>query len=173
MSKYSSIFLLSNAEYEEIGDCLRLRKYGSWLAEESWTREEQGQKRAQFTLRAIALAKKIASEKGIDEEEAFAMLQSGDEGQSMLQDYSEEAVALMASLPSPREQFGELITLFFRNRGEVLQGKKWAATDDWSMEDTQMLPKVLLDEVEAFMASEDKNTDDENVEDLEEEAKND
>ena len=171
MSKYSNIFLLSNAEYEEIGNCLRLRKYGSWLAEEAWTREEQGQKRAQFTLRAIALAKKIAQEKGIDEEEAFALLQNGGDGQSVLQEYSEEAISLMASLPSPREQFGELITIFFKNRGEVLQGKKWTATDDWSMEDTKMLPKELLDLTEAFMAAEDKGIE-EAAEQEEEEAKN-
>jgi hypothetical protein len=171
MSKYSNIFLLSNAEYEEIGNCLRLRKYGSWLAEEAWTREEQGQKRAQFTLRAIALAKKIAQEKGIDEEEAFALLQNGGDGQSVLQEYSEEAISLMASLPSPREQFGELITIFFKNRGEVLQGKKWTATDDWSMEDTKMLPKELLDLTEAFMAAEDKGVE-EAAEQEEEEAKN-
>jgi len=171
MSKYSNIFLLSNAEYQEIGDCLRLRKYGSWLAEEAWTREEQGQKRAQFTLRAIALAKKIAQEKGIDEEEAFALLQNGGDGQSVLQEYSEEAISLMASLPSPREQFGELITIFFKNRGEVLQGKKWAATDDWSMEDTKMLPKELLQQVEAFMAAEDRGVE-EATEEEAEEAKN-
>ena len=171
MSKYSNIFLLSNAEYEEIGNCLRLRKYGSWLAEEAWTREEQGQKRAQFTLRAIALAKKIAQEKGIDEEEAFTLLQNGGDGQSVLQEYSEEAISLMASLPSPREQFGELITIFFKNRGEVLQGKKWTATDDWSMEDTKMLPKELLDLTEAFMAAEDKGVE-EAAEQEEEEAKN-
>ena len=171
MSKYSNIFLLSNAEYEEIGDCLRLRKYGSWLAEEAWTREEQGQKRAQFTLRAISLAKKIAQEKSIDEEEAFALLQNSGDGQSILQEYSEEAISLMASLPSPREQFGELITIFFKNRGEVLQGKKWTPTDDWSMEDTKMLPKELLDQAEAFMAVEDKSVEDVAAEE-EEEAKN-
>lgn len=171
MSKYSNIFLLSNAEYEEIGDSLRLRKYGSWLAEEAWTREEQGQKRAQFTLRAIALAKKIAQEKGIDEEEAFALLQNGGNGQSILQEYSEESISLMASLPSPREQFGELITIFFRNRGEILQGKKWTPTEDWSMEDTKMLPKELLDQAEAFMAAEDKGVE-EPVKEEEGEAKN-
>jgi hypothetical protein len=171
MSKYSSIFLMSDAQYESIGDCLRLRKYGSWLAEEAWTREEQGQKRAQFTLRAIALAKKIAQEKGVDEDEAFAMLQGGSAGQSVLQDYSEEAMGLMASLPSPREQLGELITIFFRNRGEVMQGKKWTPTEDWSMEDTEKLPKSFLEEVEAFMASEDGavQTEEDNQE---EEAKN-
>lgn len=170
MSKYSNIFLLSNAEYEEIGNCLRLRKYGSWLAEEAWTREEQGQKRAQFTLRAIALAKKIAQEKGIDEEEAFALLQNNGDGHSILQEYSEEAVTLMSSLPSPREHFGELVTIFFRNRGEVLQNKKWTATEDWSMEDTKMLPKEFLDQVEAFMAAEDKSI--EEAAEQEEEAKN-
>ena len=171
MSKYSNIFLLSNAEYEGIGDCLRLRKYGSWLAEEAWIREEQGQKRAQFTLRAISLAKKIAQEKGISEEEAFMLLQNGSNGQGVLQEYSQEAIALMASLPSPRDQLGELVTVFFKNRGEVLQGKKWTPTEDWSIEDTQMLTKALLDQVEAFMVSEDKGVE-ETVETEEPEAKN-
>ncbi len=76
MSKYSSFFLLSSPEYEKLGDKLRLRKYGSWLAEEAWLREEQSQKRALFTLKAIDLARKIAKEKGIEDAEAFEMLQS-------------------------------------------------------------------------------------------------
>jgi hypothetical protein len=172
MSKYSNIFLLSNAEYEEIGDCLRLRKYSSWLAEEAWVREEQGQKRAQFTLKAIALAKKIAQEKEIDQEEAFLMLQNNGNEDSVLQEYSEEVISLMASLPSPREQLGELITIFFKNRGEVLQGKKWTPTEDWSMEDTQMLPKILLDKVEVFMAMEDGSVKGAGDQEEEEEAKN-
>lgn len=169
MSKYSSIFLLSDAAYENIGDCLRLRKYGSWLAEEAWKREEQGQKRAQFTLRAIALAKKIATEKGVDQDEAFSMLQGGNEGESILSEYSEEAVALMSSMPSAREQFGELITTFFRNRGEIMNGKKWSATDDWTIEDTQKLPQTWLEQIEAFMAAEDKGQNADDEEDNEEE----
>ena len=170
MSKYSNIFLLSDAEYQNIGDFLRLRKYGSWLAEEAWKREEQGQKRAQFTLRAIALAKKIAIEKEVNQDEAFAMLQGDYEGESILSEYSEEAVALMSSMPAAREQFGELITIFFRNRGEILSGKKWAATDDWTIEDTQKLPQAWLEQVEAFMASEDKGQEDDREQDEEEEA---
>lgn len=173
MSKYSNIFLLSDAEYENIGDCLRLRKFGSWLAEEAWKREEQGQKRAQFTLRAIALAKKIAIEKEVNQDEAFAMLQGDYEGESILSEYSEEAVALMSSMPAAREQFGELITIFFRNRGEILSGKKWAATDDWTIEDTQKLPQVWLEQVEAFMAAEDRGQEsDKEQESEEEEGKN-
>jgi hypothetical protein len=170
MSKYSNIFLLSNAEYENIGDCLRLRKYGSWLAEEVWTREEQGQKRAQFTLRAIALAKKIAIERDIDQDEAFAMLQSGSGEGSILSEYSEDAMALMSSMPSGRDQFGELVTIFFRNRGEVFSSKKWSPTEDWTIEDTQKLPKAFLDQIEAFMAAEDKGVSAKSDEDQEEEA---
>jgi hypothetical protein len=78
----------------------------------------------------------------------------------------------MASLPSPREQLGELITIFFKNRGEVLQGKKWTPTEDWSIEDTQMLPKVLLEQVEAFIAEEDKGEDAIEETEEKEEAKN-
>lgn len=174
MSKYSNIFLLSDAEYENIGDCLRLRKYGSWLAEEAWKREEQGQKRAQFTLKAIALAKKIAVEKQVEEDEAFAMLQGTSDGGSILSEYSEETVSLMSTMPSAKDQFGELITIFFRNRGEILSGKKWSATDDWSMEDTQKLPKAWLEQIEAFMALEDENRtfSDGDEQQVEEEGKN-
>lgn len=156
MSKYSSIFLLGNAEYANIGNSLRLRKYGSWLAEEAWKREEQGQKRAQFTLRVIALAKKIAAEKEIDQEEAFALLQSGDESQTIYSEYLEEIVLLMSTMPSAKTQFGELATIFFRNRGEILSGKKWVPTEDWSVEDTEKLPKAWIEEIEAFMALEDQ-----------------
>jgi hypothetical protein len=156
MSKYSNIFLLSDAEYVNIGNSLRLRKYGSWLAEEAWKREEQGQKRAQFTLRAIALAKKISTERGIDQEDAFGLLQGGDDNQEVYSEYSEEIASLMSSMPSAKSQFGELATIFFRNRGEILSGKKWAPTEDWDMEDTEKLPKTWIDEVEAFMALEDQ-----------------
>jgi hypothetical protein len=156
MSKYSGIFLLGDAEYVNIGNSLRLRKYGSWLAEEAWKREEQGQRRAQFTLRAIALAKKISAEKEINQEDAFALLQGEEEGQGIYSEYSEEIVSLMSTMPSAKSQFGELTTIFFRNRGEILNGKKWTATEDWSIEDTEKLPKAWIDEIEAFMASEDQ-----------------
>jgi hypothetical protein len=155
MSKYSSFFLLSSPEYEKLGDKLRLRKYGSWLAEEAWLREEQSQKRALFTLKAVDLAKKIAREKGISEGEAFEMLQSS----AMFDDefvgsYANEAAALMESMPSNRSQTEQLVTIFFRNRGEVLQGKKWEPTSDWTDEDTKMLPKLTIELVEAFMMME-------------------
>ena len=46
------------------------------------------------------------------------------------------------------------MTIFFRNRGEVLDGKKWTATKDWSKEDTQKLPSMMMEQVEAFMQKE-------------------
>lgn len=158
MSKYSDFFLLSNAEYTAIGERLRLRRYGSWLAEEAWCREEQSKKRAQFSLQAIKLARKIAKTKDIDEDEAFALLQSGGDDQALvLQEFSDEIDALMALTPSTREQLQELVTLFFKNRGEVFTGKKWEVTTEWGIDDTQKLPQLLLGEVEAFMAKEDNS----------------
>jgi hypothetical protein len=156
MSKYSEFFLLSSPEYEEISDKLRLRRYGSWLAEESWLRDEQNKKRAQFTLQVIYLARKIAKAKDIDEEEAFQLLQStGDDRSIVLGEFSDEASELMTLLPSNKDQLESLVTMFFRNRGEVLMGKKWAPCDDWSKEDTGKLPKAMLDAVEQFMVKED------------------
>lgn len=157
MSKYSEFFLLSNAEYKHIGKCLRLRKYGSWLAEEAWLREEQSQRRAQLTLKAIAFARKIAAEKNIDAEEAFVLLQSGDQNSEMFSEYADETVQLMKSMPSQREMIEELVTVFFKNRGEVLQSKKWVETSDWTKEDTRKLPQNLLEEVEDFMGEEDSS----------------
>lgn len=176
MSKYSSFFLLSSPEYEKLGDKLRLRKYGSWLAEEAWLREEQSQKRALFTLKAVDLAKKIAREKGISEGEAFEMLQSS----AMFDDefvgsYANEAAALMESMPSNRSQTEQLVTMFFKNRGEVLQGKKWEPTSDWTDEDTKMLPKLIIELVEAFMMMEevgDQKEEEKEAEDGEDPEKN-
>jgi hypothetical protein len=162
MSKYSSFFLLGSPEYEKIGDKLRLRKYGSWLAEEAWLREEQGRKRAQFTLKAIQLARRIAKAKEISEEDAFQLLQNESEERSeILNEFTEDASRLMGLAPSGREQFEELVTVFFRNRGEVFDGKKWRATEDWDNLDTNKLPKVLLDLVEVFMTKEDEAIEDE------------
>ena len=140
-----------------IGDKLRLRKFGSWLAEEGWTKEEQARQRASFSLKAVDLARKIAKEQEISEEEAFDVLQQANETRSeIFEQYATEIDELMALMPSGREQFEELVTLFFRNRGQVKVDKKWEPTDEWSDEDTRMLPKAMLALIEEFMASEDE-----------------
>lgn len=157
MSKYSEFFLLGKADYMMIGDKLRLRKFGSWLAEEGWTKEEQARQRASFSLKAVDLARKIAKEQEISEEEAFDVLQQANETRSeIFEQYATEIDELMALMPSGREQFEELVTLFFRNRGQVKVDKKWEPTDEWSDEDTRMLPKAMLALIEEFMASEDE-----------------
>jgi hypothetical protein len=158
MSKYSEIFLVGGAEYEELGSHLRVRKYGSWLAEESWVKEDQSRDRAQFTLKAIQLARRIAKEKDIPEEEAFQLLQGGrGENSIYLNEFSEETADLMACMPSYREQFEQLATVFLRNRGEVLSGKKWLATEDWEKGDTAKLTMEMMQNLELFMAKEDNS----------------
>lgn len=169
MSKYSSFFLLGSAQYEKLGDKLRLRKYGSWLAEEAWLREEESQKRAHFTLKAIDLAKKIASDKGISEDEAFKALSGNLAGDGdFYGQYAQEVSMLMASLPSGREQFEKLVTVFFKNRGEVMVGKKWEPTTEWTEDDTRMLPKAILNQVEAFMVKEEQGANESEQEEQEE-----
>jgi len=155
MSKYSDFFLIGSPQYVELGDKLRLRSYGSWLAEEVWCREKQNKKRAQFTLEVIRLARKVAKAKGISEDEAFVLLQANDEDRGELfAEFSEDVDRLMTLSPSSQDQTEELVTIFFRNRGEVLDGKKWTATKDWSKEDTQKLPSMMMEQVEAFMQKE-------------------
>lgn len=162
MSKYASLFLIGSADYEQISSNLRLRKFGSWLAEEAWLREEQNKKRAQFTLKTIQLARKIAKAKGIEEEEAFNILQSdGPDRAAIFEEFSEETSKLMDLMPSGKDQFEELVTIFFRNRGQVLDGKKWIDTSDWENEDTGKLPKNLLEKVESFMKAEDSDGEEE------------
>lgn len=149
--------MLGSAEYTSIGEKLRLRKFGSWLAEEAWLREEQGKKRAQFTLRTIQLARRIAKAKDMSEDEAFQLLQSdSEERSSMLNEFADDTSKLMNLAPSGKEQFQELVTMFFRNRGEVFDGKKWRATEDWDIADTNKLPQALLQLVEGFMTQEDE-----------------
>ena len=72
-----------------------------------------------------------------------------------MSEFSEDTSRLMSLIPSGREQFEELVTLFFRNRGEVFDGKKWRSTDEWEKDDTNKLPQALLQEVENFMTKED------------------
>jgi hypothetical protein len=169
MSKYSDFFLIGSPEYFPLNGKLRLRHYGSWLAEEVWCREKQSKKRAQFTMEVVRLARKIAKVKGISEDDAFAMLQGGDEERGELfAEFSEEMDRLMALSPSSQEQTEELMTLFFKNRGEVLDGKKWTATEDWSKEDTQKLTAAMIAKVEQFMVKEDSVEDQAQAEEEEE-----
>jgi hypothetical protein len=160
MSKYSEFFLLSSPKHCELNEKLRLRSYQSWLSEEVWCREAQSKKKAKFTLEVIRLARKIAKAKDIGEDEAFQLLQSGgDDREDLLKEFGDEVHGIMDLAPSNREQFEELVTLFFKNRGEVLEGKKWTSTSDWSNEDTQKLPTSILTAIEQFMADEEGGRD--------------
>lgn len=166
MSQYSEFFLIGSPKYAAIAGALRLRSYGSWLTEELWLRDAQNKKRAEFSMRAIRLARRIAAKKGISEDDAFDLLQSdGPERQEVLGDFADEAAALFALLPSSQEQFEELVTKFFQNRGEVKKGTEWTSTPDWSREDTGKLTKTMLDAVEAFMAQEEGSSNTETEED--------
>ncbi len=156
MSRYSDFFLLSSPSYCELGEKMRIRSYGSWLTEEAWLRESQGKKQARFTLELIRLARKIAKEKGIAEEEAFAMFEMpGAERAEFFAGFEAEIDTVMAHSLTNKDQTEELVTMFMKNRGEVLEGKKWQSTSEWTVDDTKKLPIPLMQRIEQFMRDED------------------
>lgn len=155
MSKYAEFFLVGKPEYTEITSKLRLRKFGSWLVEEVWAKEKQSSEQAAFSLKTIHLARKIAAAKGMEVEEAFGLLQGGDsEDSQVFIEFADEVQEVMSAVPSQRANTEELVTLFFKNRGEVSVGKRWERTDDWTVDDTRFLPQELMSAVEFFMVQE-------------------
>jgi hypothetical protein len=109
---------------------MRIRSYGCWLTEEAWLREAQSKKQARFTLALIRIARKIAKERDVTEDEAFAMFEAqGNDRGEFFAGYEEEIDAAMTQALTNKERSEEMITLFMKNRGEVLEGKKWQPTD--------------------------------------------
>jgi hypothetical protein len=156
MSRYSDFFLVSSPDYCELTEKMRIRSYGCWLTEEAWLREAQSKKQARFTLALIRIARKIAKERGVTEDEAFAMFEAqGNDRGEFFAGYEEEIDAAMTQALTNKERSEEMVTLFMKNRGEVLEGKKWQPTDQWTVDDTCKLPTALMRKIEEFMKEED------------------
>ena len=79
-------------------------------------------------------------------------------------EHSEEINAMIAAMPSNRDQFEELVTLL-KNRGQVKVEKKWKALKTGAWATTRMLPQNFLTGIEYFMTIEDEVLDDANDDD--------
>ena len=99
MSKYSFLLQSKEAEYFALTEHLRLKKHGGWLVAEAIEQEEISKAQSQATIRAVQLAKRIATTKGIELDEAFALLQGGtDLGEmELLSDFTEETLGMINS----------------------------------------------------------------------------
>lgn len=156
MSKYSFLLQGKEPEYFELAPNLRMRKHGSWLVAEAIEQEELSRAQSQATIRAVQLAKRIASAKNIDLEEAFSLLQGGGDLDEMdlLSDFTEETLGMINTGASVELGNAKLVTAFMRCRGEGLIGENWERLDDWSIEDTKGMDREMIAKALQFIVSE-------------------
>jgi len=156
MSKYSFLLQGKELEYFELLPNIRLRKHGGWLVAESIEQEEISRAQSQATIRAVQLAKRIATSKGIELEEAFALLQGGGNLSEMelLGDFTEETLSMLNSGTSMELGNAKLVTAFIRCRGEALIDDDWQTVEDWSMEDTKGMDRPTIAKAIEFIMSE-------------------
>jgi len=156
MSKYSFLLETKTKDYFELLPELRLKKYGGWLVAEAIEQEEIGKLQSQATIRAVQLAKRIASNKGIPLDEAFALLQGGGSitETELLADFTEETLAMINSGTSVEATNARMATAFIRSRGQGLIDETWEDLTDWEVEDTKALPRRIIAKVVEFISAE-------------------
>lgn len=135
---------------------LRLKKYGGWLVAEAIEQEEISKLQSQATIRAVQLAKRIAAAKDIPLDEAFALLQGGSSLSEvdLLADFTEETLGMISSGSSMEASNARMATAFIRSRGQGLIDGEWKDINDWTIEDTEHLPRKIIAKVVEFIASE-------------------
>lgn len=156
MSKYSFLLQSEEPEYFELLPTLRLKKHGGWLVAESIEQEEISRAQSKATIQAVQLAKRVAKDKGISLEEAFAALQGGGSLTEMdlLSDYTEDALDMLTGGASAEASNARMVTVFMRTRGEGLIGDSWQPLDEWSIQDTKQMSRSLVAKVLEFVVEE-------------------
>ena len=156
MSKYSFLVSSKEPEYFELSPSLRLQKYGGWLVAEAIEQEEISKVQSQATIRAVQLAKRIAVAKGVEVDEAFTMLQSGNvlSELELLSDFTEETLGMLTDGASVETSNARIATAFMRCRGEGYINGEWQALEDWSMDDTKAFTRELTTKLMEFVVSE-------------------
>jgi len=156
MSKYSFLLETKEEGFFDLLPTLRLKKYGGWLVAEAIEQEEISKLQSQATIRAVQLAKRIATAKDIPLDEAFALLQGGSSLSEvdLLADFTEETLGMISSGSSMEASNARMATAFIRSRGQGLIDSEWKDINDWTIEDTEHLPRKIIAKVVEFIASE-------------------
>ena len=156
MSKYSFLLETKEEGFFDLLPTLRLKKYGGWLVAEAIEQEEISKLQSQATIRAVQLAKRIATAKDIPLDEAFALLQGGSSLSEvdLLADFTEETLGMISSGSSMESSNARMATAFIRSRGQGLIDGEWKDISDWTIEDTEHLPRKIIAKVVEFIASE-------------------
>lgn len=154
MSSKELLFETFSYEYETIGK-LRLRRYRDLLGGEAAEMESLQRQMTQATLQMMTLAKRISDRQSIPFEEVFESIASGKiKDVSWLGDFADEAFMLISSLPNKERLDDEMITLFIRSRAEIEGEEGWQGFDDWSVQDTQRLPRKFRAKIRQFIDEE-------------------
>jgi hypothetical protein len=156
MSKYSFLLETKEEGFFELLPTLRLKKYGGWLVAEAIEQEEISKLQSQATIRAVQLAKRIATAKDIPLDEAFALLQGGSalSEVELLSDFTEETLGMITSGSSMEVANARMATAFIRSRGQGLIDGEWQDISDWTVDDTQNLPRKVIARVVEFITEE-------------------
>lgn len=156
MSKYSFLLETKEEGFFELLPTLRLKKYGGWLVAEAIEQEEISKLQSQATIRAVQLAKRIAAAKDIPLDEAFEALQGGGAMSEvdLLADFTEETLGMISSGSSMESSNARMATAFIRSRGQGLIDGEWQDVSDWSLDDTQHLPRKVIAKVVEFITAE-------------------
>ena len=156
MSKYSFLVQTKTEGYFELLPEIRLKRYGSWLVAESIEQEEISKLQSQATIRAVQLAKRIAAQRDIPLDEAFALLQGGSTitEAELLSDFTEETLAMITSGSSVEATNARMVTAFIRSRGQGMIDGEWQDLSDWELEDTKTLHRKAIAKVVEFIAEE-------------------
>lgn len=156
MSKYELLVHGDEADYVEITPRLRLRKYGSWLIAEKKKQNKIAKERARHILSIVNLSKKIAAEKGISQDEAFALINNGngESNISITADYMNEVAQLVESSMDEVDIDAKTLTMFMSSRAEGFMDGSWVRLVDWGMEDTEILDDKTREKIVAFINEE-------------------
>lgn len=153
MSKYASL-LFSPEKYHEIAP-FRFPIYNDLVPGEAKGMEEATRKQSKSTFKSLKLAQKIGKAKGIPTKEAVEMLGRISDGgdDELVYEFAEDLEELQRDSEGEVATVVEFVTLFMQYRAEAqINGKKkWDKLADWTTEDTEAMPKKIMDQIFQLM----------------------
>jgi len=106
------------------------------------------------TYDSMRLAKKIAADRNISNNEAVNLLQNANvEDNGIIYDYIDELEKLNTNQEDPIAKLQAYALILLKYRGEVKdpESDQWESTQNWSEEDTGIIPTKLLTDMYNFI----------------------
>lgn len=163
MSSKELLFRTFGESYETIGK-LRFRCYRDLLSAEAAGIEKLDRDRQQWQLQIWTLAKRISEAQGKTFAEVIEQMQGLGNADVLqkteyLADYLDELQMVVAMMPSQAKAEDELVTIAIQSRAEIKGENGWERIDDWTMEDTRLLPTKFKAEISDFIRREQAGED--------------